>query len=275
MYVAQGLDSATSDVQTSMQDNLGELWNVIVANDVPKPLWISEYGWRANLVGPDEQAARMNAGFDAMDAFGHIALAVYFTFQDWPDNEWGVFDSAGTRRPSADMLKALADAHRPEHGAVVMNVQVPILAPGELGEAVVTLTNRGSATWTKGWRLGAAAGCPDAATYNQLAWEPVAGYASDVLDARVFLDGEVAPGESVDVRVPIRAPGTAGSYRFAARMVEEGVMWFGPTAVATVEVRDADSSTNTSTPTAGGGCDVGGGAGLGVVALFYRRRRRV
>ncbi|MGE5184554.1 MAG: NBR1-Ig-like domain-containing protein, partial [Acidobacteriota bacterium] len=138
------------------------------------------------------------------------------------------------------------------------------------------LENRGSATWRDGWRLGAAAGCPDAASENAIAWAPASGYANSLTDARVDLDAPVAPGQTVEVHVPVVAPVQPGSYTFAARMVDEGTAWFGPTATASITVSgepDPGAGSGSDSGQGGGGCAVGGGAGWLVALLALRRPR--
>jgi len=242
------------------------------------PFYVSEYGWRADVVGDGEQAARMQAGADALAARGDVALAVYFTQQDFPANAWGVFDSAGARRPSADQLAQLAAANLPTYDARVAQVATPLLTANAIGDVVVTLENHGAQAWPAGdaIRLGAAAGCPDATDENAIAWVPDAGYANSPTDARVFLPADVPPGGSLDVHVPVQAP-AAGTYHFAARMVVEGVAWFGTTASADIVVEDPEIG-----PTIAGshdaGCSSGGatglGAGLVLLAVVFRNRKR-
>ena len=300
VYVAQGSDSAVSDVTANTTANLDAMWSTITANegaDTAKQLWVSEYGWQADAVGADGQAARMQAGFGAMSATGNVALAVYFNDRDFPGATYGIFDDTGARRPSADMLASLAGANRPVHGARIASVQLPALAPGQTGEAIVTLENRGTATWADGFRLGAAPGCPDAWTTNEVAWTPdaAAGYANSATDARIFLPADVPPGATVALHVPIRAPDQPGDYAFGARMVHEGVTWFGATASGTLHVAAAgsgdpggpgssDPAGSGAAPGSGGhagGCAAGGAGGpsmlvwiLATVWGFSTRRRR-
>ncbi|MBV8757977.1 MAG: hypothetical protein JO257_11895 [Deltaproteobacteria bacterium] len=247
MYVAQGLDSSTADVGTAMRTNLSAIWNTITAHEgagTPTRIWVSEFGWQADTVGADEQAARMQAGFAAMQSFGKVAGAIYFNYADFPGASYGV-----KGRPAEAMLQAMPHV---AHAAAVTQIAAPTLAPGELGEVVVTVENKGSTTWTGEFRLGAAPGCPDAAAQNAIAWEPAAGYVHSVTDARVYLPHDVAPGESIDLHIPVRAPDAEGTYVFAARMVHEGVTWFGATATTTVTVA-AHGATGSGTT--GGGSD--------------------
>ncbi|MBA2541636.1 MAG: cellulase family glycosylhydrolase, partial [Deltaproteobacteria bacterium] len=239
IYAAQGSDSPVSDVGASMRANLAAIRSVVAANDVSKPLYVSEWGFRADAVGDQGQADRLEAGFDALHAEGDVALGLYFSLQDFPDNPWGVFDDAMNRRPSADRLAEVGAVLGPPRGAAVIEVATSSIEAGQLGEITVTLENRGTGPWSSDVRLGAATGCPDAAGLNELSWEPDAGYANGIADARVFLDREVAPGEVIEVRVPVRAPSQAGTYAFAARMVQEGVEWFGATAKATIDVTNS------------------------------------
>lgn len=284
VYVAQGADSTTADVASGVGANLDALWSTIAANEgagTNKQIWISEFGWRADVVGDAAQAERFHSAFSAMQQQGHVALATYFTYKDFPDNDWGVFAAGGTRRPSADMLDSLAQANRPAHAARVVNIQAPVLAPGATGDVIVTLVNRGTAAWSDGWRLGAAPGCPEAASENAVAWMPANGYANTLTDARVFLDHAVAPGESIDVHVPIVAPAEPGTYTFAARMVDEGVTWFGPTVTAQIDVMATpDSGTGSGSGDGSehdGGCNAEGGAGwlVALASVFATRRRRL
>jgi hypothetical protein len=283
VYVAQGIDSSVGDVGASMHANLDAMWNVVAANEgvaTAKPFHVSEWGFRSDVVGEQGQADRMAAGFDALAAYGNVGLGLYFTLQDFPDNAWGVFDAAMNRRPVADRLVDVGAALRPPRGAAITGISAPPIAAGQLGEIVATLENRGGEAWIEDFRLGAAAGCPDAAATNELLWEPTSGYANGIGDARVFLAEDVPPGGIVEVRVPVRAPGTPGTYTFGARMVHEGVAWFGATAQAVVEVIPHDRDVDTDDPddeSVASGCSTtsnnAGGLALLLLALAVRCRR--
>jgi hypothetical protein len=285
MYVAQGLDSSNADVRAQVNANLGAVWNVVTSYEgagTAKQIWVSEYGWEAGVVGEGVQAQRMQAGFSAMSDFGKVALALYFNFQDFPGASYGVFDDAKQPRAAAAVLSTLADAPR---RARVVSVEVPTLEPGAVGDAVVTLENRGSTTWTDEFRLATAPGCPEAAAANAIEWEPTAGYTNGVIDARVFLPHPVAAGESVVIHIPVRAPTEPGEYTFAARMVHEGVEMFGPTVSGVVTVAAGTGSgdgsgsdeVNEGGHGSGGGCSTGRSSSAWLVlvigSLLARRRR--
>lgn len=276
MYVAQGSDSPVDAVRSAMQANLDEMKNVVVGYEgAAKPFYVSEWGFRADAVGERGQADRMAAGFGAMADHGDVALGLYFALQDFPDNPWGVYDESMQRRPVADRLAEVGESLRPPDAAAIVGVTAAAIAPGEVGDVVVTLENRGTATWTDEFRLGAATGCPDAAAMNTLAWEPTTGYANSIGDARVFLAQPVAPGESVTVHVPVRAPTEPGTYVFAARMVHEGVAWFGATTQFSVEVRAPDGVISSDDDPSSGGCSSSGANGWAVLlGLFAIRQRR-
>ena len=72
------------------------------------------------------------------------------------------------------------------------------------------------------------------------------GYANGVDDARITLGAGGAPAADATFTFAITAPASAGDYVLAARMVRDGVAWFGDTFRKTIHVE------------AGGG---GGGAG--------------
>lgn len=264
MYVAQGTDSTTADVGTQMRANLTAIEQTITAHGHDVPIFVSEFGWQANTVGAAEQNARMQAGFAAMQSFGKVAGAIYFNYADFPGASYGV-----KGRPAEASLQAMPHV---AHAAAVTHVAAPVLAPGELGDVVVTVTNMGSTTWTGEFRLGAAPGCPDAAATNAIAWEPDAGYAHSITDARIYLPHDVAPGESIDVHVPVRAPDAAGTYGFAARMVHEGVTWFGATATATITVADTGTAGgDTVDAPHSGGCSTSHDASWLALVLAFAR----
>jgi hypothetical protein len=218
MYVAQGLDSSTDDVRTQMLANLNAVDAVVQSYEsTSKRFWVSEYGWEASVVGADVQAARLTAGFNAMTEFGKVENAFYFNFQDFPGATYGVYDDQLTARPASTALSNIAST--PRRARIDAVTPPPSLAPGSIGDVSITLTNRGASTWTAtDYRLAAGAGCPDSAHANELAWEPAAGagYASSIIDARIFLAADVAPGQSVTIHVPVRAPAQEGTYTVAA-----------------------------------------------------------
>ncbi|HEX5061662.1 MAG TPA: NBR1-Ig-like domain-containing protein, partial [Kofleriaceae bacterium] len=276
MYVAQGLDSSSADVRTQMLASLGAMWNVVTSYEgtgTGKRIWVSEYGWEAGVVGDAVQAERMQAGFSAMNEFGKVALALYFNFQDFPGASYGVFDAANQPRPSATTMKSLAP---PTRRARIVGINMPALAPGALGDATIILENRGTTTWTDEFRLASAPGCPEAATANAIAWEPTAGYSNGILDARVLMPHAVGPGETIEIHVPVRAPAEPGEYAFAARMVHEGVEWFGPTVSAVVTVAAGNGSGDGSGSgsddgdhtASGGGCSTGHGSSVWLVVAL-------
>jgi uncharacterized protein (TIGR03382 family) len=286
MYVAQGLDSSTDDVRTQMLANLTAVDAVVQSYEsTSKRFWVSEYGWEASVVGADVQAVRLTAGFNAMAEFGKVENAFYFNFQDFPGATYGLYDDQLTARPASTALSNIASMPRRARIDAVMPPMA--LAPGSIGDVAITLTNRGTSTWTASdYRLAAGAGCPDSAYANELAWEPAAnaGYAISIIDARVFLSVDVPPGESVTIHVPVRAPAQEGTYTVAARMVNEGVTLFGPTITAKITVANPPVGGDdfpTTPPGSPGGCgcsssgrSIPSSLALFVVVLASLRRRR-
>lgn len=268
MYVAQSAGDSLADVQAGIGANLTAIRDVVIANELegaatPKQIWVSEFGWRADAVGEAGQADRLQAAFEAMDATGWVAVAFYFQLQDFPGNEWGVFRAGAldgtTRRPAADRLAQVAAANRPTRWAHIHSTTAPpTLFPGGEADVLLTVENRSGYTWgaSSTFRLGAAPGCPAASAENRILWEPAIGYAVSLTDARLFLPDDVPPGASADLAVRVRAPDAPGSYLFAARMVQEGVEWFGTTATVSVTVV-ADPAAPDAGP--GGQIDAGDG----------------
>lgn len=261
LYVAQGPDSPPAEVGASAGANLAAIRSVIDKYALgDKKVWISEIGYRLPLFDEAGQAARVDTLFAALGARSDVASIQWFTIGDFGGEGWGLFGAsfaAKDRRPSYDRFVAQAKAHAPALAAK-LEVSMPSkIAAGATVVAKVKATNLGTSTWRSSddVRIGAASGCPSAWAVNEVAWKPAAsdGYASSPTDARRFLGSStLAPGESLTFDVPVVAPTELGKQRFAARMVREGVAWFGSTAIADVEIVPA------STPPGGG--PGGGGA---------------
>jgi len=119
IYVAQSATDSLCNVTAKTTANLSALWNTIVQKEganTSKQIWVSEFGWRADVVGDTGQADRLEAGFNAMKASGHVAAAFWFQLQDFSDGtqwwRWGLYSSEGLdpahRRPSANRLQTIA-----------------------------------------------------------------------------------------------------------------------------------------------------------------------
>lgn len=242
VYVAQGSDSADDDVAPSANANLDALKNVLSARGLgDRRIWISEVGYQAELLGNDGQAARLDATFAALSARSDVASIQWFTIEDFGGMGWGV-----RNRPAYAKLVAQAKAHAPERAAKLV-VDLPKRAAiGAPVVAKITATNLGKKTWTTdAVRLGAASGCPAAWSVNGWTWAPSAadGHSASLTDARRFLPkgATVAQGESITFDVPLASATEKGKLHFAARMLEEGVAWFGSTASADVEIVESNT----------------------------------
>lgn len=268
IYVAQGPDSPPSEVGASAGANLAAIRSVIDKYALgDKKVWISEIGYRLPLFDAAGQADRVDTMFAALGARSDVASIQWFTIADFGGEGWGLYGdsfAAKDRRPSYDRFVAQAKAHAP---ALAAKLEVTLPKTIEAGAAVIAkvkATNLGKSTWraSDDVRLGAASGCPAAWAVNALAWRPGAGegYASSATDARRYLGASsaIAQGESVTIDVPLVAPAALGKQRFAARMVKEGVAWFGTTAIADVEIVPAAVPPGGG---AGGGEGSNGGAG--------------
>ena len=91
------------------------------------------------------------------------------------------------------------------------------LDAGETQAVTITLTNSGALTWReagdKPFRLAAR-------------WQTADGASELPAQPKWDLPHPVAPGESITLSVPLRAPNRAGSYRLIWDMLHEGVNWF-------------------------------------------------
>jgi PKD repeat protein len=122
-----------------------------------------------------------------------------------------------------------------------------IPATMQVGQSVqlgVTLKNIGSNTWraSSNDRLGAGG-------ENAFIWSAFAngGYSNAATDQRVFLSGAdaIVTGSAKTFTFSITAPSVAGQYAFSARMVRDGVTWFGDTITKIVTVNSSGGGSLT------------------------------
>jgi len=267
VYVGQDPAATTASIASATQTNLDGIWAAVTSRDdqaASKKLWLTEFGWTIDQVSADQQAQFLTTAFDTFAANSNVAAAFWFTYQDFPNGRYGLFDDGGlapaNRRPDYDAFTAAADKYRAALAARFVAADVPAsLAPGETRTVTLTVHNGGSAGWSEAdqERLGAAPGCPTAAAKNALVFVPGAGgYANSAVDARVTLAAPVAPAGDATFTFAVTAPATAGDYVLAARMVRDGVAWFGDTFRASIHVADGGGSGG-----AGGGGAGGSGGG--------------
>jgi hypothetical protein len=265
IYVGQGSSATTSSVASATQANLDGIWSAVSTRDdqaAQKKLWLSEFGWTIDQVSADQQAQFLTTSFDTYAANANVAAAFWFTYQDFPNGRYGLFDGGGlavaNRRPAYASFSAAVAKYAVALAARFVGDDAPAsMAPGETRTVTLTVHNGGSATWSEAskMRLGAAPGCPSAAAKNAFLFVPGAsGYANGVDDARVTLAAAVAPAADATFTFAITAPATAGDYVLGARMVRDGVAWFGDTFRATIHVANDGGG-------AGGGGTGGGGTG--------------
>jgi hypothetical protein len=118
-------------------------------------------------------------------------------------------------------------------------------APGAVVAVRVRVVNTGDTTWRagSGHRLGASPS-------NQLVWSgfPCGGYVNNPQDSRVFLCGDVAPGQAYDFQFNVTLP-SSGSAALSVRMVQDGVEWFGETQGFVVAVASGCANAPLGTPT--------------------------
>jgi hypothetical protein len=140
-------------------------------------------------------------------------------------------DTADTAAPTETASDTGADYHTgspalDDDDALILAVSFPTaLDCGQAVEAVVTVRNTGTATWTldAGYKLGAVGD-------------------EDLLltgDVRVWLDAsdQVLSGQEHSFVVPLQAPdGWSGTTTTDWQMVHEGVRWFGDDTAAAVAV---------------------------------------
>ena len=170
---------------------------------------------------------------------------VFFVRHPYTHNvelSWGTEPLSRSLLPAGSVYSLEEELHilDPAASAVsssrLVSYDVPSSAAGgDTVPASVTMCNDGSLSWIEpsdgvgGTRLGALAS-------NALEWVPgpSGGYSNGLDDQRIFLGAPVAPGTVVTFELGLRPPVSPGSYALGARMVQDGVAWFGPEVRAEV-----------------------------------------
>jgi hypothetical protein len=187
---------------------------------------------------------------------------MWFTFQDFDASGWGLYRAGGFdaahAKPSRDRFVAQAAQKIDGLWAKLAFVPPPAtVAPGQRVTLAVAATNLGSEAWTRAGsvRLGAGAGCPLTPDANALLWSPSDGYANGASDARVFLGASdsVATGQTHAFTFDVVAPSAPGRYVLSARMVKEGVAWFGSPGEVTLNVAAPSAADGGGNPSAADG----------------------
>jgi hypothetical protein len=317
IYVGQGASATTSSVAASTQQNLDAFWAAVSGRDdqaAGKQLWLTEFGWTIDQVSAAQQAQFLTTSFDTYAADAHVAAAFWFTYQDFPNGRYGLYDDGGlapaNRRPAYTAFTDAVAKYAPALAATFVGDDVPAsMAPGETRTVTIEVRNLGGDTWSEATqhRLGAAPGCPSAAVANAFTFVPgAAGYANSAVDARVEVGAaSVARGADATFSFAITAPAAPGDYVLGARMVRDGVAWFGDTFRRTIHVAagaggsggnpddgsggtagagDPRDGTSAGSGGSRAGCSVAGGSTPGglafplsllvcVVAIFRRREK--
>ena len=109
----------------------------------------------------------------------------------------------------------------------------------------VTVRNTGTASWAGSgeanlWRLGAGSTGVGCEGDNEFPWSNFAagGYSSNPTDQRVYCSATVDPDTLHTFTFDVTAPSNPGDAHFSARMVHDGVAWFGDGLDLTVSVID-------------------------------------
>jgi MYXO-CTERM domain-containing protein len=270
IYVGQGSSATAASVKSATAKNLSGIEAALDAQEVAgsnKPIWLSEFGWTTSQVSAQQQADFLTASYQSYDADARVAAAFWFTFQDFPGGDYGLYSTSGLSPSDRHPLvyaafTQAAQSYRPQHDAMFVWSDLPMtLAPGETRTLHVQVQNLGSLQRTAAGnlRLGAGPGCPTSAATNQLGLTPGAagGYVHSLTDARLFLDGsaKVDAGTIATFTFDVTAPATPGSYTLALRMVHESVTWFGDTFRQSVVVADTSGTPGEPPPGIGGSAD--------------------
>lgn len=118
------------------------------------------------------------------------------------------------------------------------------MSPGEVRRVSIIVQNTGSSTWSESVLIRLGAG-----STNEFVWSNWAygGYSNSLTDQRACISGSVAPGSNTTFTFDIKAPSTTGTHWFEARMVRDGVAWFGDVLSKAIEVQNPSMVTISGT----------------------------
>ena len=132
------------------------------------------------------------------------------------------------------------------NNAVLVSHDIPsTMVKGSTARVHIKMKNTGSTTWSESTlhRLGAGATDTGHQHNNEFKWKNFAsgGYYISETNQRCFISGSIAPNGEFTFEFDIEAPQTTGTKYFEARMVQDGVEWFGQVISVEVNVTDTPS----------------------------------
>jgi hypothetical protein len=176
--------------------------------------------WRdvsaAELGNPTGIASRFTAVHDYAVANGYVGG--YPNFHEADYGQGVVYGCLLIKSSAAEWrdvpIKALCARPRRLHDAQFVSQTVPQkMTAGESKAVTITMRNIGTGTWTPAGAHALGSQQPQDNTLWGL--------------GRVSVPTTVTPGAAVNFHFNITAPGSAGTYRFQWRMLQEAVEWFG------------------------------------------------
>jgi hypothetical protein len=116
----------------------------------------------------------------------------------------------------------------------------------------VSVSNVGTSVWpgsgsVNPYRFGAGSVSSGNPHDNEFLWTDFAngGYSNNVTDQRAYLADSVISGQTTDLDFSIIAPGQTGTAWLEARMVHEGLSWFGECLSIPIEIAEPQGSEDT------------------------------
>lgn len=132
----------------------------------------------------------------------------------------------------------------PDAASLTLSGIPAFMLPGEIRRFSVAARNTGSGTWSgSGASNMVRLGANGANGFIFSAFPQCGGYWTNNLNARVYTCGNVAPNVTNTYSVDVRAPVIASSATFQAKMVRDGVAWFGNAPSQAVAIGAANCGT--------------------------------
>jgi hypothetical protein len=145
-----------------------EVRAVTVANDDPKPIWMTEIGWSTSQgnchipnrtsekagVSPAEQAELLKQAYSCLEADPYVQVALWFSLQDVSDStlydhQLGLISNSGAFKPAFSAFQSIADSRPKASCGVQVDREAPavsLITPTEGAQWVDTLSVKATAT---------------------------------------------------------------------------------------------------------------------------------
>ena len=114
IYVAEGNESKETLIELTQQnlDSVHESLRLLEGPDVNKRFYVSEFGFQSATLSEQVQAEKMDIAWSVYENDPRVAVAFWFSLQDFPHGMWGVYRgipyTEANQKPAYQVLRRRA-----------------------------------------------------------------------------------------------------------------------------------------------------------------------